>query len=60
MKQDDKEDNTIYKIIVNDKGQFSLWPVDHSVPSGWKDGDKIGSRKDCMIYINLLHIKEDE
>jgi len=25
---EDREDNTIYKVVVNDEEQYSIWPAD--------------------------------
>jgi uncharacterized protein YbdZ (MbtH family) len=28
MQQDEQEDKTIYKVVVNHEEQYSIWPVD--------------------------------
>lgn len=40
-----------YLVLVNDEGQYSLWPEFAAVPAGWtqvKDGD----RQTCLDFIN--------
>ena len=51
MKRDEKEDNTIYKVVVNHEEQYSLWPIDRENPRGWRDAGKNGSRLECLAYI---------
>ena len=52
MKNDKREDTTIYKAIVNDEEQYSIWPMDRTNPPGWKDEGKTGTKKECLDHIN--------
>jgi MbtH protein len=49
----DKERDTTYKVVVNQEGQYSIWPAARDNPIGWKDGGKSGSKAEC-----LAHVKE--
>ncbi|MBW4569102.1 MAG: MbtH family NRPS accessory protein [Tolypothrix carrinoi HA7290-LM1] len=51
MYQDDKEDMTIYKVVVNHEEQYSIWPAERENPVGWKDAGKNGSKQECLNYI---------
>ncbi|MFB2772387.1 MbtH family protein [Pelatocladus sp. BLCC-F211] len=51
MYQDDKEDTTIYKVVVNQEEQYSIWPFDRENPLGWKDVGKNGLKQECLNYI---------
>jgi MbtH protein len=51
MKQDDQEDNTVYKVVVNHEEQYSIWPADRQNPAGWRDAGKSGARAECLAYI---------
>jgi MbtH protein len=51
MYQDEKEDTTIYKVVLNHEEQYSIWPVDRENPLGWKDGGKSGLKQECLDYI---------
>ena len=51
MSTDDREDTTIYKVVVNDEEQYSIWPTDRENPLGWKDVDKTGLKAECLAYI---------
>ena len=53
MAQDDDEDPTIYKVVVNHEEQYSIWPVDRDNAPGWRDAGKSGTKTEC-----LAHIKE--
>lgn len=47
----EKEDKTIYKVVVNSEEQYSIWPVDRRDPLGWKDIGKSGQKEECLSYI---------
>ena len=53
MNQDDREDTTVYRVVVNHEEQYSIWPVRKEIPAGWKDVGKQGTKTEC-----LAHIKE--
>jgi MbtH protein len=47
----EREDDTIYKVVVNDEGQYSIWPADRENARGWKDAGKQGTKQECLAYI---------
>ena len=47
----DKEDNTIYKVVLNHEEQYSIWPSDRENPLGWNDAGKTGLKAECLSYI---------
>jgi uncharacterized protein YbdZ (MbtH family) len=47
----DREDNTIYKAVMNHEEQYSIWPADRENPAGWRDTGKVGSKAECLEYI---------
>jgi uncharacterized protein YbdZ (MbtH family) len=47
----DKEDTTIYKVVVNHEEQYSIWPEYRENPLGWKDVGKVGPKAECLAYI---------
>ena len=48
---DQSEDTTVYKVVVNSEEQYSIWPADRENPPGWNDAGKTGTRQECMAYI---------
>ena len=51
MSDPDREDPTIYKVVVNHDEQYSIWPADRENPLGWNDAGKSGTREECLDYI---------
>lgn len=47
----DREDTTIYKVVVNHEEQYSIWPEYKANPLGWKDAGKAGLKDECLAYI---------
>jgi MbtH protein len=51
MNQDEQEDTTVYKVVVNHEEQYSIWPADRENALGWNDAGKTGSKAECLEYI---------
>ena len=51
MSRDEREDNTVYKVVVNHEEQYSIWPADRDNPLGWRDAGKSGSKQECLDHI---------
>jgi uncharacterized protein YbdZ (MbtH family) len=51
MHGDEKEDTTIYKVVVNHEEQYSIWPAYRENPPGWTDVGKSGLKAECLAYI---------
>ena len=52
MDREDREDEMIYKVVVNHEEQYSIWPADRENPLGWKDAGKSGVKAECLAFIN--------
>ncbi|MBE9170817.1 MbtH family protein [Pleurocapsales cyanobacterium LEGE 06147] len=51
MTQEERQDTTIYKVVVNHEEQYSLWPAHRGNPLGWRDAGKTGLKPECLEYI---------
>jgi MbtH protein len=49
MEHDD--DLVVYKVVLNDEEQYSIWPVNRDNPAGWRDAGKTGTKKECLSFI---------
>ncbi|YAF98098.1 MAG: MbtH family protein [Nodularia sp. CChRGM 3473] len=54
MYQNDKEDTTIYKVVVNHEEQYSIWPAERENALGWRDAGKSGLKAECLEYIKQV------
>lgn len=41
----------LYRVIVNDDAQLSLWPLHKADPSGWRDAGVRGTRPECLAQV---------
>ncbi|GAA1391610.1 MbtH family protein [Kitasatospora putterlickiae] len=41
-----------YLVLVNDEGQYSLWPASVEVPDGWAVAHAEDTRDTCLEYID--------
>ncbi|HSR51045.1 MAG TPA: MbtH family NRPS accessory protein [Acidobacteriota bacterium] len=44
-------DPRLFKTIINHEEQWSIWPEDTRLPSGWRYIGTSGSREDCLRHI---------
>ena len=55
MSDAEQEDDTRqYKVVVNDEGQYSIWPLERDSPLGWREGGKSGTKRACLDYIEQV------
>ncbi|WP_368669444.1 MbtH family protein [Roseibium sp. RKSG952] len=45
------DDRFEYMVLINDEEQHSLWPTFKAIPSGWMQVGPVGSKKDCLAYV---------
>jgi MbtH protein len=48
------EDIIIYKVVVNQEEQYSIWFVDRQLPAGWKEAGREGLKEECLDYIEQV------
>jgi MbtH protein len=51
---DSNEDTRTYSVVINDEEQYSIWPADREIPAGWRAVGKVGSKADCLEYIETV------
>lgn len=51
MSTNEPEDQTIYRVVVNDEEQYSIWPADRENPPGWRNAGKTGLKSQCLAYV---------
>ncbi len=53
MSADDK-DEELYRVVVNDEEQYSIWPMDKENALGWRDAGKTGTKTECLAHIKVV------
>jgi MbtH protein len=56
MFQNEEDDSAIYKVVINQEEQYSIWPMHRDNPLGWQDAGKSGSKKECLEYIKQVWV----
>ena len=54
MHNDETEDKTTYKVVMNHEEQYSIWPEHKENPNGWVDAGKSGAKAECLEYIKTV------
>lgn len=45
------DENGNFLVLVNEEGQYSLWPSFREVPEGWTETGPKGNRRECLDWI---------
>jgi uncharacterized protein YbdZ (MbtH family) len=40
-----------FQVLVNDEGQYCLWPVSIDIPAGWNKVHGADRRQACLDYV---------
>lgn len=48
---DEREDNAIYKVVLNHEEQYSIWPAERENALGWTDEGTTGTKQECLTRI---------
>jgi MbtH protein len=54
MSQDEREDTTVYRVVVNHEEQYSIWPAGRELPLGWTAEGFQGSREACLDHVQEI------
>ena len=54
MYKNEKEDTRIYKVVINQEEQYSIWLANKDNAIGWKDIGKSGSKAECLECIKKI------
>lgn len=52
----DTEDDATYQVVMNHEEQYSIWPAHKSLPLGWTGAGKIGSKAECLAYVEEVWV----
>lgn len=48
------EAELLYNVVVNDEGQYSVWPTHRAVPPGWREDGFRGSHAECLAHVRQV------
>jgi uncharacterized protein YbdZ (MbtH family) len=46
------EAEIIYRVVINDEEQYSIWPADRDAPPGWRHDGTTGTKEQCLAHID--------
>ena len=41
----------VFRTVVNEEEQYSIWPADRDLPAGWRADGTQGTREECLAHI---------
>lgn len=50
------ESEPVYKVLVNDEGQYSIYPLHQENPAGWREPEPgcHGAMAECLAFVELV------
>lgn len=51
---EEKDDQRMYSVVVNNEEQYSIWFAGRELPAGWRLCDKSGTKEQCLEYIKTV------
>ncbi|HEV2679409.1 MAG TPA: MbtH family NRPS accessory protein [Rhodanobacter sp.] len=52
MSTSSSQSEAMFEVVVNQDGQYSIWPVDKAVPQGWAKAGQQGSKESCLGFVS--------
>jgi MbtH protein len=46
-----EDENGVFHVLINEEGQYSLWPSFKEVPLGWTIAHKSDTRAACLEFV---------
>lgn len=43
-----------FNVVINEAGQYSLWPTGRALPIGWAKEGFAGDRDSCLNHISIV------
>jgi MbtH protein len=40
-----------YKVLINQEGQYSIWPETKPAPNGWEETGPSGSKQEVLEWV---------
>lgn len=47
-----EDENVLFRVVINEEQQFSVWPAEWKLPTGWHDEGTVGKRAECLERID--------
>jgi MbtH protein len=48
----DEAETPLYRVVVNDEEQYSIWLADREPPAGWRAEGTVGTKGQCLSHIS--------
>ncbi|HKS99353.1 MAG TPA: MbtH family protein [Rugosimonospora sp.] len=48
---DERSDDGVFTVVVNDEEQYSIWPAGRALPAGWRETGAAGDKAECLGHI---------
>ncbi|NJQ04439.1 MbtH family protein [Streptomyces lonarensis] len=45
---------TVFRVVLNDEEQYSIWQADRDLPAGWYAEGTEGTRQECLDHIGRV------
>lgn len=49
---DKSVDGDVFRVLMNEEGQHSVWPAGLEIPEGWSQIGPTGPKAECVAFID--------
>ncbi len=51
MREDESDDETTYRVVVNSERWYAIRPAGQECAPGWEDAGVVGTRAECLAHM---------
>lgn len=51
MGEQNAGNDELYRVVMNDEEQYSIWSDDLELPRGWRDVGFRGAKAECLAHV---------
>jgi MbtH protein len=52
--REDSDDARVWRVVVNDEEQYSIWPAERENALGWRASGFQGTKQECLSHIESV------
>lgn len=54
MSEREENDGVLYRVVMNEEEQYSIWPASKQMPLGWSEAGPQADKQQCLDYIKRV------
>ena len=51
MDELNNKNEPLFRVVLNEEEQYSIWPLEREIPGGWRSEGTSGTKQECLDRI---------